>query len=234
MTVATRWVECADRAEMAAAAVARILAAAREGIAARGRFDLVLAGGETPRETYRRLAAVDAEWPAWRIWFGDERCVAPDDPERNSRMADDSWLRHVPIPRANVHPIAGELGAQRAATEYRTTLRDVGLFDCVLLGLGEDGHTASLFPGSPLLEERSRWVAAVDGAAGTPPLPRITLTFPALRSAREAAFIVSGERKRAVLERLLAGDSALPAARLRSAGGLRIFADRAAAPAALP
>ena len=230
MTVATRWVECADRAEMAAAAVARILAAAREGIAARGCFDLVLAGGETPRETYRRLAAVDAEWPAWRIWFGDERCVAPDDPERNSRMADDAWLRHVPIPRANVHPIAGELGAQRAATEYRTTLRDVGLFDCVLLGLGEDGHTASLFPGQPLGDAVDAPDALPVFHAPKPPPERVSLSAARLSRARGVLFLVAGSAKRDAIGRWRRGGD-IPARAIRPPAGVDVLLAEVRSPA---
>ncbi len=157
-------------------------------------------------------------------------------------MAREALLSRAPMSEANVHPIPTEgIEPEEAAIAYERELRifhgitelsaDRPLFDITLLGLGTDGHTASLFSGSAVLEERGRWVAAV---VGTKPEPRITLTYPALESSRETAFLVAGEGKRAVLERLFRGDPGLPAARLRPVGAWRFFLDRAANPENLP
>ncbi|TAM91802.1 MAG: 6-phosphogluconolactonase, partial [Rhodanobacteraceae bacterium] len=142
-----RWHVFPDDASLVANALARVLAASRDAIAQHGAFDIVLAGGNTPRKLYRGLRNADCDWSRWHVWFGDERCAPPDDPERNSRMARDEWLDHVAIPIANIHPIPAEAGAREGAVLYARALRAVDAFDLVLLGLGEEGHTASLFPG---------------------------------------------------------------------------------------
>ena len=209
-----------------------------------GVFSVALSGGSTPRLLYELLAA-----PAYRDvfpwsrthWFwGDERFVPKDDPASNDRMVREALLAHAPIPDANIHPIPTEgITPEAAAAAYERELKSFygasalkaerPLFDVVLLGLGPDGHTASLFPKTAVLEERQRWVAAVIGAK---PEPRITLTYPALESNRETAFLVAGEGKRSALERVLRGDRDLPAACLRPLGTLRFLVDRAAAPEA--
>ena len=142
-----RWIGVADAAALRQVAYRRILDAAARAIERRGRFLIVLAGGNTPRGIYRMLRTADTDWSRWQVYFGDERCLPADSAERNSRMAADAWLNHVPIPQDQVHAIPAELGASAAALGYAETLRGVGDFDLVLLGLGEDGHTASLFPG---------------------------------------------------------------------------------------
>jgi 6-phosphogluconolactonase len=205
-------------------------------------FAIALSGGSTPRRLYELLAAApyrDAfPWSRTHWFWGDERFVPHDDAASNDRMARDALLSRVPIPETHIHPIPTEgLAPGAAAAAYERVLRafygrpvlDAAhpLFDVVLLGLGPEGHTASLFPGTAVLEERARWVDAVVGAKAE---PRITLTYPALESSREIAFLVAGADKRAVLERLFRGDRALPAARLRPIGALRFFLDRAAAP----
>lgn len=141
------WIAVADRQALRQIAHQRILASAGRAIERHGKFMIVLAGGSTPRDVYRSLRGANADWLHWQVYFGDERCLPVDDPERNSAMAADAWLDHVPIPREQVHAIPAELGPNAGALEYAATLRDVGTFDLVLLGLGEDGHTASLFPG---------------------------------------------------------------------------------------
>lgn len=199
-------------------------------------FSLALSGGSTPRTLYRLLAG-DAwrdrvPWARMHLFWGDERFVAPDHPDSNQRMARDAMIGRVPVPPENVYPVPTDGTPEDAARRYEATLRAFAatrpgqpLFDVQLLGLGPDGHTASLFPGIAALEERQAWVAAVVGAK---PEPRITLTFPALDSSRDAVFLVAGEEKRAMLERLREGDAALPAARVRPAGGVTVFADQAA------
>jgi len=191
-----RWQALSGLPALDCAAAARILAAAGRAIRARGRFHVVLAGGDTPAGAYRKLRTAGADWSRWHIYFGDERCLPSADPARNSRMAGEAWLDHVSIPAAQVHAIPAEAGAVRAARAYAGFLRVVGEFDLVLLGLGEDGHTASLFPdhewgaapGSP------DTLAVLD--APKPPPQRVTLSAARLSRAREAFFVVSGESKR--------------------------------------
>jgi 6-phosphogluconolactonase len=205
-----------------------------------GIFSVALAGGSTPQALYRVLAtaAYRSVFPWGRThWFwGDERFVPPSDPQSNARMVRQALLAHVPVPAANIHamPTVG-LSVQEACTAYQATLAGAygaavldparPLFDVTLLGLGSDGHTASLFPGSAALDEQMAWVAPGDGPGGE---ARITLTYPALNSSRRVAFLVEGAGKRAILARLLAGDGDLPAARVRPVGEVIVFADKGA------
>lgn len=202
-------------------------------------FSLCLSGGSTPKALYHRLAEPpyrDAfPWERTHLFFGDERFVPKDDPLSNYRMVKEALLDHAPIPAANIHPIPSEHTSPEAAAEaYARELQTFyggraldparPLFDVNLLGLGEDGHTASLFPGTAVLEERGQWAAAVIGAKAE---ARITLTYPALESARHAAFLVTGSGKAEMLARLRQGDQALPAARVHPTGELRVFCDTA-------
>jgi 6-phosphogluconolactonase len=204
-------------------------------------FAVCLSGGSTPRRLYERLAtpAIASHFP-WRRahWFwGDERFVPHDDPDSNYRMARDALLSRVPIPSDNIHAIPTEgLSPEQAAAAYEATLKRFygadrlapgrPLFDVTLLGIGENGHTASLLPGQPALQETRRWAAAVIGANSE---PRITLTYPALDSSRDIAFVVTGKGKRDVVARAQAGDLTIPAALVRPVGRLHWFTDRAAA-----
>ena len=171
-------------------------------------------------------------------WFwGDERFVPPDDPASNYRMTREAMLARAPVPADHIHPMQTVgLSPEAAAAAYERTLKDFygadtlepgrPLFDLNLLGLGTNGHTASLFPGMPVLEERHRWVGTMhDPEAGT----RLTLTYPALESSRETVFLVAGAEQKVVLHTVLDGDQAQPAARLHPQGTLRFLADRAAA-----
>jgi 6-phosphogluconolactonase len=188
------------------AAAADLVAAA---VGAGGR--LVLAGGSTPRGAYARLAARDdIDWARVDVLFGDERCVPPDDPASNYRMAREALLDHAPA--ARVHRIPVELGAERAAAEYEKVVAAAPRLDVVLLGLGGDGHTLSLFPGGPELASERLVVASRSPA---PPHARVSLTLRALDRARQIVFLVKGEGKRDVLRRVLEGDGRLPAARVR-------------------
>ncbi|MCO6417395.1 6-phosphogluconolactonase [Siccirubricoccus sp. KC 17139] len=205
--------------------------------AKQGSFSLALSGGSTPERLYRRLAAAPwrdrMPWERVHLFWGDERCVPPDHPDSNQRMAREAMIAQVPIPPGNVHPVPVDGGSpEMAARLYEAELRAFAaerpgepLFDVQLLGLGPDGHTASLFPGTAALAERSAWVVAVVGAR---PEPRITLTYPALEDSGAVAFLVSGAEKRAILRQLLEGDATLPAARVRPKGAVTVFADQAA------
>jgi 6-phosphogluconolactonase len=205
-------------------------------------FAICLSGGSTPRRLYEWLAtpAIASRFPWSRAhWFwGDERFVPHDDLGSNYRMARDAFLSRVSIPSDNIHAIPTEgLSPEQAADAYEAILKGFHgvdilspnrpLFDVTLLGIGEDGHTASLFPGQPALQENRRWVVAVIGAKSE---PRITLTYPALDSSRDVAFLATGEGKRGVVTRAQAGDGTIPAAMIRPVGRLHWFMDRAAAP----
>jgi 6-phosphogluconolactonase len=205
------------------------------------RFALCLSGGETPKRLYELLAMPSYKarmpWDRIHCFWGDERVVPHDDPRSNYSMAWTALLRHVPIPAENIHPIPTEhMSPAAGAAAYATTLKrfygaDVldserPVFDVTLLGLGEDGHIASLFPKSPTLAETERWVAPV--VDETPP-DRITLTYPVLASSSSTGFLVVGERKRDALARVRAGDPSLPASRLQPTGDVYWFVDRAAA-----
>jgi 6-phosphogluconolactonase len=217
-----RWLGVADAAELQQTACRRIIEAAERAIKQRGEFVIVLAGGNTPRGMYRLLRAENADWLHWNVYFGDERCLPPDDVERNSKMAADVWLDHVPIPKDRVHPIPAELGATAAALAYADTLRGVGEFDLVLLGLGEDGHTASLFPNQDwgVASDASDVLAVFD--APKPPPQRVSLSAARLSRAREVLFLVMGESKRDAVARWRAGEQ-VPAAAVRPAAGVDVL-----------
>jgi 6-phosphogluconolactonase len=209
-------------------------------LAAKGHFRVALSGGSTPKALYSLLASEEFRdrfpWPQVSWFWGDERFVSYDHPESNYRMAREAMLAKVPVPPENIFPIPTDGDPDDAARRYERTLQEVygaatldpsrPLFDIVLLGMGDDGHTASLLPGDRLLEERRRWVAAV--AHGRPEV-RITMTYPAIESSRHVAFLVEGTAKAAMLSAIRAGGSQLPAARVRPVGELIWFADRAAA-----
>jgi len=197
------------------------VAAGKRFLALRPRF-VALAGGSTPRRLYERLAACDFPWSETEVFFGDERCVPPDHPDSNYRMAHEALLSRV---QARVHRMPGETCDASAYEEDLARVFGPGLpeFDLVLLGLGVDGHTASLFPGDPALDVTDRHVVRVQ----RPDHPRLTLTLPVLSAAKVAMFLVSGESKREPLRRLLAGAD-IPAARVR-ARQVIIIGDEAAA-----
>lgn len=231
--------------ELSRAAAEYICGIAREAVRKRNIFTFVLSGGSTPRLLYKELAgraiAKKIDWRDTHIFWGDERCVEPDHPDSNYALAFQTLLSKVDILPANVHRIPTEgCSADTAAEAYEKTLRHFFLppakcengryfpsFDLILLGLGQDGHTASLFPGDAALEEGYRWVVAVDGKSGSPPLPRMTLTFPAINKARCVIFLASGSAKREVFQEIIRNpDKApYPAARVRPAGRLLWFID---------
>jgi 6-phosphogluconolactonase len=203
-------------------------------------FRVALSGGSTPQTLFGRLASDEFRgrfpWPRVSWYWGDERFVPHDDPASNYRMAREAMLARAPVPPENVHPIPSDGTPEDAARRYERTLQQAygaaildparPLFDIMLLGLGADGHTASLLPGDPVLDERRRWVAVV--AQGRPEV-RITLTYPAIESSRRVAFLVAGKDKASILRTIRTGNRELPAARVRPLGDLIWFVDRAAA-----
>jgi 6-phosphogluconolactonase len=220
----SRWHVFATLGELEDAAIAHILAAASDAITTRGAFHLVLAGGTTPRYVYEALRAEQADWRNWHIYFGDERCLAPEHPERNSRMATIAWLAHVPIPASQIHAIPAELGAEAAAQAYTETLKKVPHFDLVLLGLGEDGHTASLFP-------MQEWERAISWPpvlpvhdAPKPPPDRVSLSPDRLSASRATLFLVGGEAKADAVRDWREGIR-IPASRISAEGGVDIYLD---------
>ncbi len=205
-----------------------------------GAFSLCLSGGSTPKTLYYLLAEPpyrDAfPWTRTHLFWGDERFVAHDDDLSNYKMVKDALLDHAPIPKANIHPVPFDgLTPEAAAAAYERELKGFygadqldpaqPLFDVNLLGLGPDGHTASLFPNTDVLDESILWVAPVVGAKAE---ARITLTYPALDSSRHAAFLVAGAEKADMLARLCRGDDTIPAANVHPTGELRVFSDAAA------
>lgn len=209
-------------------------------LAAKQDVRVSLSGGSTPNSLYALLASDEfrGRFPWRRVsWYwGDERFVPHDHPDSNYRMAREAMLAKAPVPGQNIHPVPTDGSPEDAARRYERTLQDAygatildpgrPLFDITLLGLGADGHTASLLPGEPVLNERRRWVAAV--SHGRPEV-RITMTFPVIESSRRVAFLVAGREKAAIFRAIRAGDSQVPAAQVRPVGDLFWFVDRAAA-----
>ena len=202
-----------------------------------GPFRLALSGGKTPRGCYQHLARLhQVPWDWVEIYLGDERFVPPDHPDSNYRMIRETLLASGTVNPRGMFAVPGDGDAESAAEAYEEILRqqygssrllpDLPLFDLQLLGLGEDGHTASLLPDQPVLEERQRWVAVVPEGRRE---PRITLTYPALESSRLTLFLVSGAAKKDALARARAGDTAIPAGRLKPQGEVVWLVDRAAA-----
>jgi 6-phosphogluconolactonase len=206
------------------------------------RFSVALSGGSTPKRLYQMLAAAPLRdampWDRVHWFWGDDRFVPRDDPNSNYGMARDAMLAHTPVPAANIHGVSIEGTPADGARAYQKDLMawygadtlDPArpLFDVVLLGMGPDGHTASLFPGKPALDEHRAWVTEVPVPGLNPQVPRVTLTYPALESARSVAFVAAGADKKAMMDRALAGEWDLPSARVKSQGELVWFVDKAA------
>ena len=205
-----------DADALTQAAAAHFVEQAEQAIAARGRFVVALAGGETPRATYALLASrafvARVDWLRVHTLWSDERCVPPSHRDSNYRMARAVLLSKIPILNTNVHRIRGELDPAWAAMAYESELEALlgpdGRFDLVILGMGTDGHTASLFPGATALEEQTRWV--VETYVEKSRTWRVTLTLPVINAARQVTFLVSGTDKAEALARIQAGEP-LPA-----------------------
>lgn len=222
----TRWQILPDAEAVAAEARRRVLGAAEAALAGRGVFHVVLAGGATPRMLYASLVGAHTDWSRWVIWFGDERVLPADHPERNSVMAYSVWLGHI-RPPAQVHAIPTERGLAAAVEAYAHALSGVGDFDLVLLGLGEDGHTASLFPGHDWGEEPGAPDVLAVRDAPKPPPERVSLSARRLSRAREVLFLVTGAGKREAVARWRQGQR-IPAGAIRPPQGVDVLLDRAA------
>jgi 6-phosphogluconolactonase len=208
-------------------------------LAVQGDFRVSLSGGSTPKTLYGLLASDEFRrrfpWSRVSWYWGDERFVPYDHPDSNYRMTREAMLAKAPVPREKIHPVPTDGSPEDAARRYERTLQESygattldparPLFDITLLGLGTDGHTASLLPGEAVLNERQRWVAAV--SHGRPEV-RITMTFPVIDSSRRVAFLVAGREKAAIFHAIRAGSSQVPAARVRPVGELFWFVDQAA------
>ena len=234
MTTLTTVADPEAAAARAASVITRLIDDARER---RGVAHLALAGGETPRRTYQLLAETVTDWSEVQMWFGDERAVGPDDPESNYRMVAESLLAGTAIDPAQVHRILGELGPHEAARAYAAELcehvqRDENgtpVLDVVVLGLGVDGHTASLFPGAPELESNDICVPVL--RAPKPPPERVTMSLIVLRAARRCVMLTTGATKADAVAAVIAGpDRHVPASLLRG-GRLELIVDDLASPA---
>jgi 6-phosphogluconolactonase len=239
----------ADARSVAHEAASRIAVSVHRALAARGRFSFVLAGGSTPALLYELLASSEyldlIDWARVAVFFGDERCVPPDHEWSNYAMARRTLLDRLPMPAENIHRMAGELPPGEAAAAYTATIaatftpeeRTTPRFDLILLGMGDDGHTASLFPGMPVLLERDAWVAGTPVPEYVrPQVARVTLTLPVLNAAHEVFFLISGQAKAEPVRTVLRDaqhdsvSAALPAAQVRPRdGGLIWLLDEPAA-----
>ena len=219
-----RWKICDDLTALHAAALSYVLAASELAIKRTQRFRIVLAGGRTPCETYTLLRQADTNWSRWEIYFSDERCMAADDAERNARMARECLLDHVAVPATQVFEIPVELGADEAAAQYGRLVGARVPFDLVILGMGEDGHTASLFPAHEL--DPMAWAVAVHDAP-KPPNPRVSLGIRALRATHQVLVLAPGASKRAALQAWRDG-AQLPIAEVTEGLSGLVLVDRAA------
>lgn len=211
----------ATRIQLQADVIKRLAEYANACIAEKGSFHIVLAGGSTPRDIYFQLRDLHTDWHSWHIYFGDERCLSVGDQERNDSMAQSLWLYQVGVPVEQVHCMQAHQPVDLAVSEYAKLIDTVKQFDLVILGLGEDGHTASLFPGQTFDADAS--VIAVQNAP-KPPARRLSLTPKSLSNSQQVWFLVSGEGKRAALSQWLAGE-ALPASTVTPKAGVDIFTD---------
>jgi len=225
-----RWHSYATPEQVVNAVTSSIATLAARALAARDAFSIVLSGGDTPRPIHTALTLLDTQWRQWHVYFADERCLPRSDVQRNDTAARRAWLDRVPIPPEQIHAIPAEQGPDGAAEAYRQTLAGLGDFDFVMLGLGQDGHTASLFPGQPSGWEADAADVLAVHTSPHPPAERVSLSAARLARARSIAVVVTGAGKRGAVARLAAND-AIPLCEVRPAGGMDIYLDEAADPA---
>ncbi len=235
MTRSPVFTRCVDQDALAQAGADAIAAAAALAIAAHGEFRLALSGGKTPHPTFAALRQRRVDWARTSLFFSDERCVPPEHEGSNFARARDALLQYVPVPQERVHRMCGELAPEVGADHYESLLRRLfadpaRTFDLCLLGLGGDGHTASLFPGSPALQEHVRWVVAAPAPPGIAPPWRLTLTFPAIAASQDVLFLVAGADKAPIVQALQRGAAdSYPAAHVRARGQVRYLLSAEAA-----
>ena len=220
------WTVLENADAVASTARDRIVQASKRAIAARGEFHIVLAGGNTPARTYELLATTRCDWLHWHIWFGDERCLPRDHPDRNSLMAERTLFSKVDIPASQIHVMHAEFGPEDAAKQYAALLDGVPPFDMVLLGMGADGHTASLFPGQ--LFSTGKTVLPIINA---PKLPaqRVSLSAEILGQCRQLLFIITGQDKAVAVSRWQQGEQ-LPVGMIKPVGTSEVIIDFQAHP----
>jgi 6-phosphogluconolactonase len=214
-----KWHSFESQVSLDQAAMERVVALAESSIKTRGQFHLVLAGGSTPKNVYTLIKNVKTAWHNWQVYFGDERCLDSGHQDRNSTMAFEAWLNHIDIPVQNIHAIPAELGPVEGAYLYNQTLSQVGDFDLVLLGLGEDAHTASLFPGHSW-DNNLDALAVFD--APKPPSLRISMSPARLSRSTSVLFLVSGKEKQTAINQWKAGDL-IPASTVTCNNGVDVF-----------
>lgn len=219
MTQKLNWQHLKNSDELATKAVELIAQSAKQAIAARGLFKLVLAGGSTPENAYRLLINIETDWHKWHIYYGDERCLPIEDKDRNSKMAADVFLKHTRIPKTQIHAMPTELGGEQAAINYQAIVKQALPFDLVLLGMGEDGHTASLFPGH--VHNQDELVHAVSNAP-KPPSERVSLSAKALSHSGQVIFLISANNKQQALEDWKKGED-LPVATINTENPIEIL-----------
>ena len=222
----SRWHTLENAEQVAKVVCQRILNAAQKAIQTHGQFKLVLAGGSTPEKIYRLLATSQADWQHWYIYHGDERCLPQNHPDRNSVMATQAFLQSVSIPETQIFNIPAELTPEQAAQHYHDVVANALPFDLVLLGMGEDGHTASLFPGH--LHNEEDLTHAVHNSPKPPP-QRVSLSAKALSQTHELIFIVTGSNKQDAVKQWRSGEC-LPVATIQSLGTIDIYLDQLANP----
>ncbi len=202
-----------DAAALAAEVARQVIVECEQAIAERGVFHWVLAGGNTPKRCYELLRDAELDWSRIQVWFGDERCLPTGDAERNDVMADAALLSYVSVPAAQIHRIPAELGPEDAAGAYAELLADAPAMDLILLGMGEDGHTASLFPDNPALDDERLAVPVFN--APKPPPERVSMGYTVLNQAGKCIVMAAGEGKRDALQLIQHGES-LPVAQLEA------------------
>lgn len=215
----TRWQLFNSQEMINQATTQRILDAANEAIRKYGSFLIVLAGGSTPKSVYQLLAKANADWANWHIYYNDDRCLPIDHPERNSLMAAQAWLQHVAIPKSQIFDIPTEFGNVEGAKAYAATLKGLRAFDLVLLGLGEDGHTASLFP-NQVVDNSADAVPVFD--APKPPADRVTMSQHRLNNTHEVIFLVTGVGKQEAVDHWRQGMN-IPATLIKSPNGVDVY-----------
>lgn len=217
----SRWHTLETAEQVAEAVCSRVLNAADSAISERGKFKLVLAGGSTPEKVYRLLAKSNADWANWHIYYGDERCLPADHQDRNSLMASQVLLDKVAIPEHQIFTMPAQLGPELAAERYKLAVAKAGMFDMVLLGMGEDGHTASLFPGHQ--HPQDELVHAVYNSPKPPP-ERVSISAKALSNTRELIFLITGANKQEAVKLWRSG-SDLPVASIVPENPIDVYTD---------